>query len=72
MEILYEDDIFPDGKYKGQQVKEVAAAHPRFLRQYQSLGKKFSISDEVMDNLSRYRQLPGMKDPLGTGSEAVD
>lgn len=56
MNVLYEEDKFPKGKYQGKTVKEVAEIDPAYLHWIQSSGKNLAISDEVMENLHRYRQ----------------
>lgn len=52
---LYEDDKTPGIKYRGKTIGEVAAIDPRYLREIQAKSRTFCISDEVMENLDKYR-----------------
>jgi hypothetical protein len=55
MTTLYEEDPCPGEKHKGKTIGEVAAIDPGYLHVLQEHSKNFCISDEVMDNLDKYR-----------------
>lgn len=55
MTTLYEDDPVPGEKHKGKTVAEVAMIDPNHLHYIQANSGRYSISDEVMDNLDKYK-----------------
>lgn len=65
---LYEDNLTPGKKYHGKKIGEVAAIDPRYLVELQAKSRTFCISDEVMDNLDKYRQ--GNTGSMSTGAPA--
>lgn len=73
MVTLYEEDHVPGSKYPGKTIGEIAGIDPGYLQRIQSTSRKFCISDEVMDNLDKYRQNYKKKKPgnrlLGTAQE---
>lgn len=76
MKTLYEDDQCPGRKHKGKTIGDVAGLDPKYLHQLQATSRTYCISDEVMDNLDKYRLLrlktkPGQR-LLGTAQGAED
>jgi hypothetical protein len=56
MTILYEEDLLP-GDSKNRTVAQVAAENPGALIKFQENSGRYCISDEVIDNLEKYRNL---------------
>jgi DNA topoisomerase IB len=56
MKTLYEDDLIPGEKHKGKTIKQVAQIDPNHLHYLQSTSRNYCISDEVMENLDKYKQ----------------
>ena len=52
MKVLYEDDIFPQGKYKGETVSAVCKKDPIYIQKFDRLYGNLCISDEVINDLN--------------------